>query len=182
MFLCDERAVLIVDDRTDVWTTPKNVLKIFKFDFWPSTGNTFLNHSNVKIQKTIDTDWVIKKLRKRNRDNVLGTTANILQAIHRCYYYDKEIYGSMRISAGIIYSNLQKHVLNGVHIVFSGVFRNDIKHQKQYEWILAEQYGATCHLKMNKNITHLVAAKIGTQKVYQARQMNVYIVHINWLT
>jgi len=184
MFPCDERMVLVVDDRDDVWSTPQNVLKIWKFEFWPSDAND--DDANMAPQEsrgrqTPDEDWAIDKLRQRNHDNILGTTANVLQAIHRIYYHDESLYRSHQVCAHSIYSQLQKRVFSGVHIVFSGVFPNNERPEDTQEWKLAVQYGANCHLALNERVTHVVAARAGTAKVHKARDMDVYVVHINWL-
>eukprot|EP00494_Astrolonche_serrata_P025180 UN25441 len=184
MFPCDERMVLVVDDRVDVWQTPQNVLKIYKYDFWPSDAddNTDLMSPGIHgTQPTPDEDWQIECLRQRNHDNILGTTANILQAVHRVYYFKADLYRQMKVCAHVIYSQLQKRVFYGVHLVFSGVFPNSSAPHKTQEWKLAEQYGAKCYMTLNDKITHVVAARAGTAKVHRARKMDIYVVHINWL-
>jgi len=184
MFPCDEKMVLVVDDRDDVWSTPQNVLKIWKFEFWPSDANdddANMAPQEAKGRQTPDADWTIDKLRQRNHDNILGTTANVLQAIHRIYYHNESLYRAGNVCAYTIYAQLQKRVFSGVHIVFSGVFPNNERPEDTQEWKLAVQYGATCHLELNKRVTHVVAARAGTAKVHKARQMDVYVVHINWL-
>eukprot|EP00493_Phyllostaurus_siculus_P025278 UN25622 len=130
---------------------------------------------------TPDEDWAVDKLRQRNHDNILGTTANVLQAIHRIYYHNESLFRSHQVCAYEIYSKLQKRVFSGVHIVFSGVFPNNERPEDTQEWKLAVQYGATCHLELNSQVTHVVAARAGTAKVHKARKLDVYVVHINWL-
>jgi len=184
MFPCDERMVLVVDDRDDVWSTPQNVLKIWKFRFWPSDANDAddgMMAPSENPNRTPDEDWALDKMRQQNHDNILGTTANVLQAIHRIYYHNESLYRQHLVSACKIYADLQKRVFSGVNIVFSGVFPNNERPEERQEWKLAVQYGAQCHLELNDRVTHVVAARAGTAKVHKARKMDVYVVHINWL-
>ncbi len=73
-------------------------------------------------------------------------------------------------------------VLNGVHICFSRCFdlRYDVRSNDL--WIMAEQFGATCHEDLTPQITHVVAKKYGTSKVNEAQKKpDVKIVHLDWL-
>jgi hypothetical protein len=54
----------------------------------------------------------------------------------------------------------------GVHILFSGMFRSDEVPQATYEWYFANLFGATCHLEPNATVTHIVARRDGTEKVF----------------
>jgi len=183
MFPCDERMVLVVDDRTDVWTTPLNVLKVYKYDFWPSdAGDDDDLMSPMEGKKeTPDEVWTLDLLKQKNHDNILGTTANVLQSIHRVYFHDPSLYMNLKMSASVIYHQLKKRVFHGVHIVFSGVFPSISDPRNAEEWKLSEEYGATCHTELSDEVTHVVSARAGTAKVHRARKMDVYVIHINWL-
>ncbi|KAJ3318363.1 Carboxy-terminal domain (CTD) phosphatase [Boothiomyces sp. JEL0866] len=113
-------------------------------------------------------------------DNDLSYISTILNQLHKRYYEQYTEYKPIP-NVGVILPNLRKSVLEGVHIVFSGVIplAQDVRTHEL--WIQAYQFGATCHHELNTQVTHVLAKKTGTNKVNQAKNMDIWIVTPEWL-
>ena len=72
--------------------------------------------------------------------------------------------------------------MTGVHMVFSGVVPTQIPLERSKPFLLARSLGATVSSKVDIHTTHLVAARLGTAKVNDARkQGGISIVTPDWL-
>jgi RNA polymerase II subunit A-like phosphatase len=89
-----------------------------------------------------------------------------------------------------IISYIKRKVLKGVNVVFSGVFPTNIVPEKSRAFIVAKALGANVHtniipksdVEKGLSTTHLVAAKLGTNKVRMAQKVKgIKIVNPNWL-
>jgi RNA polymerase II subunit A C-terminal domain phosphatase len=48
-------------------------------------------------------------------------------------------------------------------------------------WVNAVSFGAVCHLELSDQITHVIAAKVGTAKVNSAKAIpHVWILKAGW--
>lgn len=81
LFPCDESAVVVVDDRSDVWDTPENVIQCHKFHFWP-IDQSLVGSEDITAQhnemlspgeRPLDSRFTLENLLERNHDNVLQT-------------------------------------------------------------------------------------------------------------
>ncbi|EJD03740.1 uncharacterized protein FOMMEDRAFT_105888 [Fomitiporia mediterranea MF3/22] len=84
-----------------------------------------------------------------------------------------------------IIPNIRKETFKDVHILFSGVIPTNIRmdHEATEIWRMARAFGATCHRDLDKEVTHVVTSKRGTQKVEKARsQPNIFVVWLQWFT
>lgn len=78
---------------------------------------------------------------------------------------------------------MRAETLSGCTLVFSSVIPLDLPPERAELWRLATSFGAICRKTLTKDVTHLVAAKRGTQKVAQARTMkDLKVVWVSWLT
>ena len=77
---------------------------------------------------------------------------------------------------------VQKNVLSGCVIVFSGVIPLQEKPLQAMVWKDAERYGALCKMSIDNTVTHVVANKMGTAKVMQALEdPKIEVVRLEWL-
>lgn len=89
---------------------------------------------------------------------------------------------SLRSNVQTILPGMKREVLRGCRIVFSSLIPINEMQRNHWIWRVAEQFGATCCESLTDNITHVVAAKRGTDKVNRAKKMkNVNIVIPEWL-
>ncbi|CAD6913183.1 unnamed protein product [Tilletia controversa] len=87
--------------------------------------------------------------------------------------------------AANIIAEMKAQVLKGCHIVFSGVVPLGQNLELSEPWRTATEFGARCHRDLTSSVTHLVAARGGTAKVYQAQRQKlprIWIVKPRWLT
>ncbi|KAK0550045.1 CTD phosphatase Fcp1 [Tilletia horrida] len=83
-----------------------------------------------------------------------------------------------------VIAQMKSTVLQGCHIVFSGVVPLGQNQESSEPWRTATQFGAQCHRDLGSSVTHLVAARGGTAKVYQAQRQKhpkIWIVQPRWL-
>ncbi|KAJ3123800.1 Carboxy-terminal domain (CTD) phosphatase [Nowakowskiella sp. JEL0407] len=144
-----------------------------------------------------DSDTAAERIEPLDNDGELYAVHNILKDIHRTFYdqyeqrytqVDNDNPDVRRIIPSLIpqlniYHQAKKQVLADCHILFSNVIALNTDPKSNYYWMLAEQFGATCHTEVTGFITHVVAHQTGTKKVLAAKEEvpGVFIVFIDWL-
>ncbi|KAG0214111.1 Carboxy-terminal domain (CTD) phosphatase [Mortierella sp. GBA30] len=121
-----------------------------------------------------------------DNDNELRHILEILETIHEKFYDAKENFKQRqsRKDADVktIIHDMKRHVLRGVNIVFSGVIPLGEAPERADIWRQAQAFGAECSRDLNSRVTHVVAAKPGTDKVTKARhRKNIKVVRPEWL-
>lgn len=76
---------------------------------------------------------------------------------------------------------MKDRILDGVNIVFSGVLPLGTDIQTADISIWARSFGATITDKVTRDVTHVVAARVGTQKVKTAVKKGIKVVGTDWL-
>ncbi|KAH9081749.1 hypothetical protein EDB83DRAFT_2502993 [Lactarius deliciosus] len=140
-----------------------------------------------------------RKALLKNDDTELRRVKRLLDTVHQQFY---EAYEDRRPEKGktkstskakpsasvlydtrIIIPGLRLRTFDGLHILFSSVIPLDARPESTDVWNLAEAFGATCHIELSGEVTHLVAAKRGTSKIDQARKRGeIKIVWLAWFT
>ncbi|KAG0299336.1 Carboxy-terminal domain (CTD) phosphatase, partial [Linnemannia gamsii] len=110
----------------------------------------------------------------------------ILETIHEKFYDDREVFKitnpKKQPDVKEIIRDMKKNVLKGVNIVFSSVIPLGQPVHRADIWRQAESFGAVCSTELSSRVTHVVAAKVGTQKVSEARRRkHIKIVRPEWL-
>ncbi|KZT54677.1 hypothetical protein CALCODRAFT_473029, partial [Calocera cornea HHB12733] len=108
-----------------------------------------------------------------NDDHELERVLRILEEIHRRYFEQYDLYARDKAhhrepSVMEIIPEMKAAVLAGVHLVFSSLIPIDMPPQNTDLWRQALQFGAACYTRVTREVTHVVAAKRGTEKVRQA--------------
>ncbi|KAI8137845.1 hypothetical protein BJV82DRAFT_633442 [Fennellomyces sp. T-0311] len=123
-------------------------------------------------------------------DKELYTMTTILKEVHERFYKGLDAYnnqkengaGSSKPDVKDLIPEMKRQVLDGVHIVFSGLIPQQQVLSASMYWRLAESFGAVCLPDLTGNVTHVIAAKAGTDKVNRARRANrIHIVTVDWL-
>lgn len=185
-----------VDDRKDgQGTNPVNDERDCKNSKNPESEGTDQQKSGEKDKsnnKESEEDVVIEW---DDDDDYLLYLEEILTRIHKTFFdfYDqiknKNEQQEMPDLKDII-TYIKKKVLQGVNIVFSGVFPTNIDPEKSRAYVVARALGANIHtniipkgdVEKGKATTHLIAAKLGTNKVKLAQKTRgIKIVNPNWL-
>jgi len=148
-----------------------------------TNSNTNNNNNNNPTQVVHKGPFIICS----PQDNHLRSMYNVLASVHQHFFNNfNSTTTTTTLSRTInIKYNLKwrrDKVLCGIHLLFSGVFPLGTNPREQTLWKHTEYYGATCYENWHDNITHLVAARAGTDKVLEAeRRGNIFVVTPNWL-
>uniref|UniRef100_A0A7S0J2L6 protein-serine/threonine phosphatase n=1 Tax=Calcidiscus leptoporus TaxID=127549 RepID=A0A7S0J2L6_9EUKA len=156
-----EDAMIIVDDREDVWDpySREAVLKVPPFRCFGQHGVSLPEPPTADVA-LMD---VLRVLRKVHRDWSSGLEPTARAALH----------------------SYRRGVLSGVQLVLSGGLLQDAEQpQRCLYWRLAELYGAKCHLTWTSSttVTHVVSGRPDTGSVEKAlKSPNVHAVKPEWL-
>lgn len=113
-------------------------------------------------------------------DDYLIYLEDILKTIHQAYYdlYDQMSAGESGKTPDLktVIPYVKRKVLQGCHLVFSGVIPTHVSLEKSRPFMLARSLGAVVSERIivdddDRKTTHLVAARLGTAKVNEARSI-----------
>eukprot|EP00531_Pseudo-nitzschia_arenysensis_P009223 CAMPEP_0116129646 /NCGR_PEP_ID=MMETSP0329-20121206/8030_1 /TAXON_ID=697910 /ORGANISM="Pseudo-nitzschia arenysensis, Strain B593" /LENGTH=732 /DNA_ID=CAMNT_0003623917 /DNA_START=42 /DNA_END=2237 /DNA_ORIENTATION=+ len=189
VFPCGGIMAAVVDDREDVWANakdnskgtikgepPDNLLLVRPYHWQPFVG--FADVNNVAGADLSGSG-------PAKQDKQLLYTKDILEKLHTRYY--KQSAEGNRQTVPDTLKEMRKEVLMGSHIVLSGLVplhKQGINgaiarpHFVRY----AQNLGAKTQDKVDYRVTHVVAAKDGTDKCLSARKMpGCRLVKSAWL-
>lgn len=129
-----------------------------------------LNHENYLIEVEDPDDYLIY-------------LEDILKRIHKEFYdqFDKLESGEIPDLKQVI-PRVRNNVLQGCHLVFSGLVPTHIKLEQSKAYQVARSLGATVTQDLEDDTTHLVAVRPGTAKVNAGRRKrNLKLVTPDWL-
>ena len=192
IFPCGGSMAVIVDDREDVWAKaelsqepPDNLLLVRPYHWKPFLGFADVNNaSGVDLSQTgqgdIETD---SEYLGNETDIQLLWTRDILDRLHKRYY----ISGGVSSTCPQHLRTMRQEVLKGSEVILSGLV--PIHHQSRDatvprpEYIRhVEQLGARLNASVVPALTHVVAARDGTDKIMQARRIpGCFVVKASWL-
>ncbi|CEP19902.1 hypothetical protein [Parasitella parasitica] len=167
LFPCDTSMVVVLDDRSDVWSFSPNLIRIKPYEFFMGTGD--INGDKPQITQKV-AEQNDDPLPSDDDDNELSTVLQILTTVHTRFYSipsdDKEA------DVTHIIPNMKKQVLQGVIITFSDVILSpDLKDPTlSWIWQMATSFGATCSVDLTGKTTHLIAISTSKNKVHAARE------------
>lgn len=129
-----------------------------------------------KIQETNNSEQDFEELIEwSDDDDYLLYLEEILTNIHKAYF---KMYEQIKDKGSVkkeelpnlkkLIPYMKKKVLQGVNIVFSSVVPTNQPLEKSRAYYVAKSLGAEVHTEIKSDSTHLVAAKLGTQKVRNA--------------
>jgi RNA polymerase II subunit A-like phosphatase len=150
--------------------------------------------SGKKSREISDTeDAPEKKAEKKKRDvedsdDYLLYLEDILRTVHKAYYdlHDQSATSPstapLQPDLKMVIPYVRRKILQGVTVVLSGVVPTQVPLQRSKPYLLARAMGATVRTEVDAGTTHLVAARLGTIKVNDARRFpGVAIVTPDWL-
>jgi len=117
-------------------------------------------------------------------DDYLVYLEDILKTVHKAYYdlYDQMSGDRKEPDLKTVLPYVKRKVLQGVNIVFSGVVPTQIPLERSKPYLLAKSLGASVHPTVTRKTTHLVAAKLGTAKINDAKKQGcISICTPDWL-
>ena len=145
------------------------------------------------IEKSSDEEMIEKLsgeeiIEWEDTDDYLIYLEDILRRVHTAFYemHDQiansgnNQHTSVDVKKVVPY--LKRKVLHNTHIVFSGVIPTNQAMEQSRVYRVAVSLGAVVETNVGPETTHLVAAKWGTQKVYEAkRHKKIHMVTPEWL-
>ncbi|CAL4900549.1 unnamed protein product [Urochloa decumbens] len=168
-----ESVAVILDDTEYVWQKHKeNLILMERYHYFASSCRQF-GFSVKSLSESMQDE--------RESDGALATVLDVLKRIH-AIFFDKaaETDLSSRDVRQVI-KTVRKEVLQGCKLVFSRVFPNTSRPQKEMMWKMAEHLGAVCSTDMDSSVTHVVAVDLGTEKARWAVDNKKFLVHPRWI-
>ncbi|KAI0778754.1 hypothetical protein BD413DRAFT_660951 [Trametes elegans] len=170
----------------------------------PSSESTPASNGNGVQPSTEEPQKKVRPVRKallKNDDTELERVKQILEVVHERFYtaweqhkpeegekhakrrHDKRTEVQVEHDVRTIIPRMRTETLEGCHILFSSVIPLDTRPEATEIWKTAHAFGAKCYTELSPRITHVVAAKRGTQKVDAARRRGgIKIVWLAWFT
>ncbi|KAI8990580.1 hypothetical protein BD414DRAFT_484090 [Trametes punicea] len=144
----------------------------------------------------------VRKALLKNDDAELARVKKILELVHERFYeawdkhkpeeeehktakrkHSKRAEPQVEYDVRTIIPRIRTETLAGCHILFSSVIPLDTRPEATEIWKTAHAFGAKCYTELSPRVTHVVAAKRGTQKVDAARRRGgIKIVWLAWFT
>jgi RNA polymerase II subunit A C-terminal domain phosphatase len=191
VFPCGGNMAAVVDDREDVWANakeifssrngepPDNLLLVKPFHWKPFQGFADVNNAAGQDLTQSDEDRVDEEV----NDQQLRWTGDILRRVHAKYYAAP---GTATVPD--LLCVMRKEVLAGCKIVLSGLIPMANQYQSPNEPRPAvlryvESLGGSVENRVDRNTTHVIGARDGTEKIHAARKLfpNCFVVRVSWL-
>ncbi|TFK88665.1 hypothetical protein K466DRAFT_520487 [Polyporus arcularius HHB13444] len=142
----------------------------------------------------------VRKALLKNDDSELVRVKKILDLVHERFYaafdarkpedeqktpkkkHGKHPEAPVEYDVRTIIPRMRSDTLAGCRILFTSVVPAGMRPEATDIWKTATAFGAECYTELTPLITHVVAAKLGTEKIYRARKMPyIKIVWVQWL-
>jgi RNA polymerase II subunit A C-terminal domain phosphatase len=191
IFPCGGSMAAVIDDREDVWANadedmratrrgepPENLLLVRPYHWSLFHGYADVNNGSGFDFLRPDSPSEIET------DEQLLWTTNVLKELHHRYY---SFSGLDRPTVPDILEQMRSSVLQGCNIVLSGLVplakqTNDPSQPRPSFVRYAESLGAVVQSSISSSVTHVVAAKDGTDKIFAARRIkDCAVVRPTWL-
>ncbi|CAD5111832.1 DgyrCDS1100 [Dimorphilus gyrociliatus] len=173
LFPCGDSLVVIIDDREDVWSFNKNVVKVPAYRFFLGTADInapvhvpregeveqgYLDPSKqstrseriTKVKKVINKDGKTTEVEEdmiewEDKDDYLSHLEDILHRIHKRYYDQYNLKNDPIPLTKNIVQSIRAETLRGTRICFSGVFSRCVKPGLSYAYQSAVSLGSVVH-------------------------------------
>lgn len=171
--LGQESAVLILDDTEVVWGKHReNLILMDRYHFFTSSCRQFgLKCKSLSEQKSDENE----------AEGALASVLEVLQRIHRLFFDPERGDNIMERDVRQVLKTVQKEILKGCKIVFTGVIPIQCQPENHHYWKLAEKLGATFSTEVDESVTHVVSMNDKTEKSRQALREKKFLVHPRWI-
>lgn len=187
IFPSDDRTVLIIDDRADVWDYCRNLVQVPPFYFFIGTGDVNARPGmsqhvlpDVKIPTSVEYRATVSRF-VREPDHALEDIFSVLEEAHSAFFRQYKSGSCDLPDVKEILDGLKHLVLGETAIVFSGLAPVQSRIEDSHLWRISEQYGAVCDIDIVPRTTHIVSYRCDTSKVICAVQRGLQVVTPDWL-
>ncbi|CAL4893370.1 unnamed protein product [Urochloa decumbens] len=168
-----ESVAVILDDTEYVWQKHKeNLILMERYHYFASSCRQFGFGTRSLSESMQD---------ERESDGALATVLDVLKRIHAIFFDTAAETDLSSRDVRQVIKMVRKEVLQGCKLVFSRVFPNTSRPQKEMMWKMAEHLGAICSTDMDSSVTHVVAVDLGTEKARWAVDNKKFLVHPRWI-
>ncbi|PAV80119.1 hypothetical protein WR25_24731 [Diploscapter pachys] len=183
LFPTGDNLVVIIDDRSDVWQYSPALIQIKPYRFFKEVGDINAPRGareQALLPADIDED--------AEHDTILDEISRVLTNIHRKYYElfqqsDQPLVKAPDkiLDVKTVIAEERNQVLKGCVIVLSGIVPMNANLETSPVYQLAKQFGAKIVSEFSDDVTHVIGAKWGTNKVHQAVRNGMHAVTLQWL-
>ncbi|CAO4361821.1 unnamed protein product [Caenorhabditis nigoni] len=176
LFPCGDNLVVIIDDRADVWQYSEALIQIKPYRFFKEVGD-------INAPKNSKEQMPIQIEDDAHEDRVLEEIERVLTNIHDKYYEKHDLRDAEQTLLDVkeVIKDERHKVLDGCVIVFSGIVPTGEKLERTDIYRLCMQFGATIVPEVTDEVTHVVGARYGTQKIHQAHRLGKFVVTVQWV-
>ena len=188
IFPHDDRTVLVVDDRGDVWNWCPNLILISPFIYFVSESPVNTTTLTTTPTTTAYIEEKIQSLRLEELDRGLEDVANRLEFIHQQFFADSSE-DLLERDVKPVAAQMKQSVFRGYDLCFSGLDHNSPQARTIKQ--MAESFGATVHATLPdpgreaELVTPggwlLISANPQSVKSIEARDMGIPVVIVQWL-
>ena len=193
IFPCGGSMAAVIDDREDVWANAEEMMSAHRLGEPPENlllvrpyhWSLFHGFSDVNNTSGMDFSQVDTLSSQVETDEQLLWTSQILKTLHERYYRDGD---TPQRTVPMILEEMRSEVLKGCVVVLSGLIplskqQSVDQNQPRPSFVrYAESLGAIVRSNVSSDVTHVVAANDGTDKIMSARKIKgCYIVKPSWL-
>lgn len=130
-------------------------------------------------------EYDLDVLFKKDSENILQSYERFLIAVHSVYFKSLKKHRPV-CDTRLLSEFMRSFILQGTHLVFSGVFPKEVPFLRNREVVIAQSFGATVYENLSdsieeKSITHLICARKNTDKYRKALSMGIHLVSPQWL-
>ncbi|GMT00092.1 hypothetical protein PENTCL1PPCAC_22266, partial [Pristionchus entomophagus] len=180
LFPAGEEMVAIIDDRPDVWEFSDALVQLRPYKYFPDVDDINAPPGAEKRPSEAASSNEGGYNLPQENDETLVHVERVLKKVHETFYQHYEDTGNVR-DLKVIISCLREQSLKGCVLVLSGLIPMGSDPRRSEVWRLATKFGARVEDKVDEQTTHVVAARWGTTKVYEARRLGVPIVSPQWM-
>ncbi|CAD6184922.1 unnamed protein product [Caenorhabditis auriculariae] len=179
LFPCGDNLVVIIDDRADVWQYSDALVLIKPYRFFKEVGDINAPSAARGKEQTLP----VEIEDEAHKDNILEEMEKVLTNIHCKYYelHDAKPSSDPLYDVKSVINRERRKILDGVNIVMSGIVPVGEAMENTEAYRLAVQFGAAVAATVSPSVTHVVAARWGTNKVYAAKKLGIHVVSVFWL-
>lgn len=185
IFPSDDKTVLIIDDRADVWDFSRNLIQVAPFYFFIGTGDVneqpgMAKHvlPDVRIPTEVETGTSVRRF-VREPDMTLQTVLRVLSEAYSVFFQEYSDAHFPDIKE--ILDEIKGKIFEGLHFVFSGMVPLHQSTEDNHLARIATQFGATCERDLTPFSTHVITYRHDTSKVLLAVQKGLKIVTPDWI-
>ncbi|KAI9269858.1 hypothetical protein BY458DRAFT_510632 [Sporodiniella umbellata] len=174
IFPCDTSMVVVLDDRSDVWSYSPNLVRIKPYEYFVGTGDIH----NTDKKKEEDKESLDNFNFHEDQDKELFTILDILKQIHQTFYKKKEGGDVTKIVPEMKHKVLSQCIISLAPDLIPTNIRDPTL---SWIWQMATSFGGSCSTDLTGKTTHLITIRHDTKVKTAKEHGHAHIVTPAWL-